>query len=405
GGGVAALLAGPLVTRFLTLSPSLEREAALCFMILAAATPAVVITNGFRGLLEADQRFGFINAIRIPVSTANFAVPLVGVWLDWSLPGIVGWMVVTRLAALVAYASACLRAWPSLRGPLRVERERFGSLTRFGGWVTVSALVSALLVYADRFVAGALVSVEAVGYYTVPHEMVTRLEVLPASLVLTLFPALSGLSSRGGGTAAASEERARLVLRSIEYVLAFVGPLLVVLAAGGDDILSVWLGASFAERAATPLRILALGMLANAVAFVPAAALQAAGRPDIPAKFHLLELPLHLGVVWVLTARWGLVGAATAWSIRTALDAALLLGASSRLGFTRGAPTRVPRVVGALSVLAVGACGVVLAMHSAPWTLAGLAALGLLWAVWCWRSLLGPSERRRLLRALGGGPS
>jgi len=36
------------------------------------------------------------------------------------------------------------------------------------------------MVYLDRFLIGALISVSAVGYYTAPFEIVTRFAVIPA---------------------------------------------------------------------------------------------------------------------------------------------------------------------------------------------------------------------------------
>jgi O-antigen/teichoic acid export membrane protein len=409
GGAAAAALAGPLVTRFLELDPALHREAIRSFVVLAAAAPAVTVTNSFRGVLEADQRFGLINVVRIPVSAANFLVPLAGVWLGWALPTIVAWMVVVRVGALVAYAGAALRTWPVLVGPVRIRGDRFRELAGFGGWVTVSAVVSALLLYIDRFVVGGVASMEAAGYYTVPHEMVTRLDILPAALVLTLFPALAAMGAGPDpdtGTSTGVEARGRLIAGSVEYLLMLVAPLLIALAISGGDVLTVWLGGEFASRAALPLAILAFGMLANAVAFVPAAAIQAAGRPDLTARFHLIELPIHLVVLWVLVHRWGLAGAAAASSLRSVLDLALLVGATSRLGlatFAAWARSRVGGVAVALAIFTAATSAAVGMVERPVPALAAVLGLLALWAGWVWSRVLRPAERKGLLRAAGLG--
>jgi O-antigen/teichoic acid export membrane protein len=59
--------------------------------------------------------------------------------------------------------------------------------------------------------------------------------------------------------------------------------------------------------------------------------MQALGRPDLTAKFHLVELPLHGLLVWWLISMWGTTGAALAWSIRVGVDAMLLFVAACRL--------------------------------------------------------------------------
>ncbi|MDQ6769172.1 MAG: flippase, partial [Gemmatimonadota bacterium] len=74
-----------------------------------------------------------------------------------------------------------------------------------------------------------------------------------------------------------------------------------------------------------------VGLIFNAVAFVPTTFIAAFGRPDLSAKFHLLELPIHIPLAWWLVAQYGIAGAATAWSMRVALDAGLLFGAADRL--------------------------------------------------------------------------
>jgi hypothetical protein len=51
-----------------------------------------------------------------------------------------------------------------------------------------------------------------------------------------------------------------------------------------------WL-ASSSDRATAVLQVLAVGVLVNCLARVPLTVLQAKGRPDLPAKYHLAELP------------------------------------------------------------------------------------------------------------------
>jgi O-antigen/teichoic acid export membrane protein len=76
---------------------------------------------------------------------------------------------------------------------------------------------------------------------------------------------------------------------------------------------------------------LAMGILINAMVQVQYALVQALGRPDLTAKFHLAQLPLHALLVWWLVSLWGTTGAALAQSIRLAMEALLLLVAACRL--------------------------------------------------------------------------
>src|SRR5436309_4353959 len=80
-----------------------------------------------------------------------------------------------------------------------------------------------------------------------------------------------------------------LCARACKSVLLALGPALILVIAFAREILQWWLGAEYAAKSAAPLQILAVGMLFNAVAILPFSLLQSIGRPDLTAKFHLLE--------------------------------------------------------------------------------------------------------------------
>ncbi len=163
----------------------------------------------------------------------------------------------------------------------------------------------------------------AVAYYTGPYELVARLWILPWSLVVTLFPAFAVLSAHG-----AHAEMKQIYGRSVKAVVMVVGPIVLLLVFLARDILRLWLGTDFALAGAPVLRILAVGVLVVSAANVPFTFLQSLGRADIPAKFHLLELPLYVSLAWWMIARSGIVGAAWAWTAIMTLDALLLFGAA-----------------------------------------------------------------------------
>jgi O-antigen/teichoic acid export membrane protein len=71
-------------------------------------------------------------------------------------------------------------------------------------------------------------------------------------------------------------------------------------------------------------------MLLATLAQIPSTALQAFGRPDLPAKFHVVEFPVMLALNFVLIPTLGIMGAAITWSARLLLDAFLLFGSVYR---------------------------------------------------------------------------
>lgn len=318
-GGVVMLLASPwLVQRALKIPADLQLETLGSFYVLALSIPLVTVTSGLRGILEALQRFRLITLIRLPLSVFSFAGPLLIVHFSRSLFWVMVALVSGRLAGCVVHLVVCLRVMPALRCKIILQRSVVGPVFRFGGWMTVSHVVNPILVYADRFVIGVLISVSMVAYYTAPFDMVLRLSVIPAAVGGVLFPAfaMSLLSDPA---------RAKLLLlRSVKYIFFAMFPITLIVVTMAPEGLRFWLGNSFAENGTSVLRWLAAGVLVNSLAHAPFALVQGGGRPDLTAKLHLLELPFYLTAVWIFTRRMGIEGTAIACTLRLLLDAVLI---------------------------------------------------------------------------------
>lgn len=383
-----------LVESVLRIPPSLASDARVCLYLLAAAIPLVGLAKSFRGLVEAAQRFDLALAVHLPITSAAYLLAAAGAVLGWSLPAVFGVIIAARLAAIPGYYAAAKRALPGVSLRPAAHLDRLGELTSFAGWAAVSTIVSPLLVYLDRFMIGALLSMTAVTFYAAPFEVVTRLVLIPAGIVGALYPALSQLSGQHDRQHAES-----LAGRSVNLVLVILGPLTVLLLAGAADGLTLWLGAEYAARSTLALQILAVGVLANAAAHVPFGLLQSMGRPDLPARFHLLELPIQIVAAWLLVARFGITGAALAWTGRVVLDAALLFAASARLGVLRRTALlehRLPLTLAIVLVACAAALIIEATLTAVPLRIATACALALLTAALLWQNAVSEQERRRL---------
>lgn len=76
GAIVVALLSPWLVHSVLKIPVELQQETLNTFYLLALSIPIVISTAGLRGILEAYQRFGLVNAIRVPMGLFMFIGPL-----------------------------------------------------------------------------------------------------------------------------------------------------------------------------------------------------------------------------------------------------------------------------------------------------------------------------------------
>ena len=154
-------------------------ETVRAFYLVAVAVPAVTTTAAARGLLEANQRFGLVNALKLPLGISSYAGPALALAFTTRIDVLVAVLVVIRYLAAVAHFAACWRALPDQLRPVRARASLVAPLLSFGGWMTVSNVISPLMASFDRFAIGSMVSLAAVGYYVTPNEIVTKLWVIP----------------------------------------------------------------------------------------------------------------------------------------------------------------------------------------------------------------------------------
>src|SRR5437588_1828949 len=295
GGAMIAILTPVLVERVLKTPVSLVGEARTAFYILAAALPAVLAANGLRAVLEGCQRFDITNLLRIPSSILAFVIPAVAVAAGLRLPGVVLWMGISRVGFTFAHGFYCVRVLPCLKTRPTIRSSVVFPLLSFGAWVTASNVVNPVLVSMDRLMIGSLLTVALVGYYTAPFEAVTKLWMIPASLMTTVYPACSALGP----------DRVRklqtLYSRSIKYIFCAAAPVSLILVLFARPIIGTWLGPGFVEKSALPLQLLAVGVFINCFAHIPYCFLQALGRPDTAAKLFVCELvPYGLLAWWMI---------------------------------------------------------------------------------------------------------
>ena len=381
------VLAPYLVERLLRVPASLSHEALGSFYWLGAAVPVVVLTAGLRGVLEAVQHFRLATAIRVPMGIFSYVGPAALLPFTHSLIPIIAVLAMGRVLACVAHFWACFHVLPGLRGDFGFHAPSVKPLFLFGGWMTVSNVLGPLMVTFDRFLIGSIISIAAVAYYSIPYEVVTKLWLISSALIGVLFPAFSATNA---------VDRARLVFLfkcGVKYIFIILLPLALALVIFAPEGLALWLGNDFAHNSTSIARLLAVAVLVNSLAQVPFTHLQSIGRPDLTAKFHLLELPFYVVTLFFLARHWGITGVAIAWLLRVIIDTFLLFWFSFRmLPECRFIVTRLPLMIG--GALALNLAVALIAGLAFKIIVACAVFLFAVPALWLW--MFTPAERAPL---------
>jgi len=327
-GGVVALTAPLLVNHVFNVPRDMIPQSRLAFAIVGLGLPFTLLSGALRGTLEGFQSFVVTNAVRIVSRSGVFLMAAVLPALGIGLPGIAIGMVVLEIATCLTLLFFCFRLGLEFRKGFSGHRRMIRALAAFSGWIAISNVTGPLLFSIERFLIASLLNMSAVAYYVAPSQLVSRFFIVPASLMLTLFPLLSAMA--GSSRSDRNEAMGDIYARSLKNMLFFLGTLLLPVTFFSHEILHFWMGAEFAKNGATVMQVLAIGVLVNSLARVPYDLLQAVGRVSFTARLHLIQLPPYLVVCWLFVMKFGILGAAAAFSLRVLVEAIVLFIAVNR---------------------------------------------------------------------------
>jgi O-antigen/teichoic acid export membrane protein len=302
-------------------------------------------------------------------------------------------MAVVVAAAAAATAAANLfigvRLQPGLLRP-RFRRNLVSPLLRYGGGLTISGLAAIPLVTAERFFLASNHSTSVVAYYAVAMTLGTSLMVIASAVAQPMFPALVRLHAAG-----AHEDLRRLYQQAQQGIFLIVTPAAILMIFLAEPFLRLWAGPQYAEHSTFPLIVIVVAVWTNAFATIPYIYLLASGRTFLIARIHLLEILPYLVAAAVLTAKFGALGAALAWSSRVVLDSLLFVASSKRYGGLPWVPISTNVWAGLLVFVSLVGCTALLSTvtNSLIVRCACAAALLIVYIGVVWRLVLTRPER------------
>jgi O-antigen/teichoic acid export membrane protein len=389
-----------LLEGILAVPAGLREETRRAFYWIAAAIPFVMLQSAFRSVPMAVQRFDLFNLMQGVSGLLQWGGSLLLVVNGFGLLEVVFLTVAIRvLGAAVAWAIAA-RLFPrlSFRRPadlLKTAR----ILLRFGGWFTISQAVSPVTRYLDRVIVVSYQSLAMFTYYAAPFEAISRLQVIPLSLSTTLFPAMSERESIHGPA-----ESHSLYMRAINVTVLLMLPVTIVLIIFSRPLLQLWLGGDFPSLSSGVFQILAAAVLVQAICYVPLTSLLAQGKPDIAAKYYLVEIPLYAGLCLLLIPSMGILGAAWAYCIRMVISTAWFLWRAHRaLGSPPTALMPLVKSLGVNVLVLASLVAVAQNIRGVPGQLIAMCAVAAGYGVAVWMVCLDRTEKEVIRTVCAAG--
>lgn len=184
---------------------------------------------------------------------------------------------------------------------------KIGDIMSFSMISGASALAATGLIWADTLILGVMTDSGQVGVYNVATRLVTLAVFVLPPITATFGPHMAHLHHSkdyaGAARAYGSATRWTLLLSMPAFVVLLVFP---------QQLLHVF-GGGFAEGAMVTV-ILACGQLVGAAAGPCGVVLNMSGRVGLSLFDNAFVLVANVGLNLILIPRWGIVGAAVAWS-------------------------------------------------------------------------------------------
>lgn len=353
---------------------------------LIIALPLATINGVLTGSLQGAERFLQLNVVNASGSILFQTLPVLAAWfltpdLDVILPVAIS----ARLVSVIFLFLSCLRNVTDGSAPSFSMNEA-RALLKFGGWITVSSLISPIMVMADRFAIGAILGASAVTHYAVPFQLAERSTIVPGALSSSLFPRFAKDSDHSGQ---------KMAVNAMQHLLVIMTPAMVAAILLAHPFLTFWISTDFSDRSALVLQILLIGFWANGLARIPHAKLQATGRPKTVAICHLAEIVPYLALLFIGMHFGGVAGAAMAFSLRIFADHVLL---------SFQANTLLPTGASSLSGLASLVAALLLTQQGFSSSIMVLTGLALVILTTIWSVMQAPDTLKQRVKSIFSRP-
>lgn len=363
--GIAAILAlsaGSVAD--LMNDPALRLPVLLVALTLPASAfedVALAATQGWR----SQKAFALIGLIADP--TSRLVLTVAALMLGAGLNGAMWALVASSwIGAVLAALSLRRRLRQVPKAAPVVELRRVLS---FSGISWVSALATTGLVWADTLLIGALSTQADVGRYTIATRLVTLAVFVMAPINAAFTPQIAHFSHIGDIAAVSKSYGA-----ANRWIMRLSMPAFIMLLIFPGDLLGFFgPGFSTAEAAAVTM-ILAVGQMVSAAAGPCGGVLNMSGRVSLSMVDNLAAVMANVALNFWLVPRYGIVGAAVAWSstlivtnLVKAVQVRVLLGVRS----TESDWTKT-----FLAAAPAGAAGLIVAWLTSGWLAAASFGLG-----------------------------
>jgi len=273
--------AQPLVEDVLQIQTDAQAKSVHALYAAALTIFFLMLNQVFSAVLQGLHRFDVyakvFNFNNLTLIAGNLALALSG----FGLLALLLWnLLVTALAAAAA-GIAARRLLPEFGFNFKFGRETLSLVIRYSSGVVAYQILANLLLLFERGWITARLGAESLTFYVVPMMLALYIHSFIASLMIVIFPLASEMKNE-------PENLLRLYLKAtkiVGFLAVFLGATLIVVS---RPLLTLWMGAEFAEPAAPLLVVHAVTFSLVAIGIVAWQTTEGLGYPKYNFYFFVL---------------------------------------------------------------------------------------------------------------------
>ncbi len=311
--GLMLFVMAPAISHHWLSKTALPPDVVILAVELMGVTLALRFPNIFySGGLQALQLQVLNNTLKVVMETIRSVGALI--CLKVIAPSIIvffAWQAGTAAVATLVTGALLWSSLPSADAPARFRPEIVSSLWKLALSMAGASLLSVILLQGDKIFLSKLLPLEVFGYYSIAIVFATGLQQLMGPIFSAFFPRLTQCFASGdkAGLALTYHKASQLLA-----VAAF--PMAAIICIFSREVLFLWTqDLAISQNASLALSLLIIGTMLNGLSSLPFFLQFAHGWTSLALAGNIVAVCVYFPLIYVLTARLGLPGAAAAWLV------------------------------------------------------------------------------------------
>jgi len=315
-----ASLTDLLVTKVLNIPLELQNTSKIVFYLTSLGLLFRIPQILFTSIPTGYQKIHLLNILNVILNTFRIASIVSLLYFGFFLVAIVIANLCIGIIHLIFLVMLSKKFLPHKAFYPTFDIHIAKQIFRFSINTFVSDFMGTIIVHIDKFLIGVFSPIANLAYYIVAFELASRIWEVPANITSAAYPAFS--AAHGNGE---KDRIVQLYIKISKFIMIGTAYIAIIIILFAEEILTYWINEHFAAEGATTLRILGVGVLISSSAWTALTVANGVGRPDIPAKVHLMMAPLNVILCLILIPQYGINGAAMAWLLQHMLDIFLMI--------------------------------------------------------------------------------